>query len=496
MTKAKSKPVFPYIRALFYFMFSKRIIPVIAVLVTLVAVAWQVENWRGRQRWEKVKESVLAEGDSLDWRTYVPEAVSDGENAAAHPVFASTLVPLEQTRGNGGFPFKRDFSRLEPQFFGNLPVELLQSITPLELEFWQDVLRNSPTIAWPDPEPGTPAEDVLMATEEAGAGLAAFSDAFSRPRCHWFPLEDYLKGKDLPVGQVSNAVTFAEKLVPLTFVRALAHLDKGDNHAAVSEVLAVVRFCKSMEADPSLIGVLVSMSLRVQVKPHLPDLLGAPKWNSQDLIQIEENLAGNSVIDLLDRTFCRTRAATVYYANATMQGEPWAYEALKSSGLGKWNVSAVKTMPIGWHYQNLAHSVEWLDDALISRYDRDTRRIVDPGRSGRARWKKRIGPYTFISAVQSPDVANLYRTAAKTQGQWDLCRILCAVERHRREEGEPPDALDELVPQYISELPHDYVTGKLPHYDILPDGKAFLATLDWERTGDPQAFLCRIPVDE
>ncbi|MEZ5326549.1 MAG: hypothetical protein R3F19_15995 [Verrucomicrobiales bacterium] len=45
---------------------------------TLLAIARQVENWRGRKRWEKAEGRDPRPGRfTHDWRTFIPEAVPD-----------------------------------------------------------------------------------------------------------------------------------------------------------------------------------------------------------------------------------------------------------------------------------------------------------------------------------------------------------------------------------------------------------------------------------
>ena len=87
-----------------------------------------------------------------------------------------------------------------------------------------------------------------------------------------------------------------------------------------------------------------------------------------------------------------------------------------------------------------------------------------------------------------PQSSKLYNKAAIVQGNWDLCSVLCALERHRHVHGELPERLEALVPEFLTELPHDYVTGLPPHYRIQADGHAELATLDWEKSGGSGDF--------
>ena len=45
---------------------------VIAVLLTLIALFYRVENWRGRRAWEQCQRELKAKGEQLDWASYVP----------------------------------------------------------------------------------------------------------------------------------------------------------------------------------------------------------------------------------------------------------------------------------------------------------------------------------------------------------------------------------------------------------------------------------------
>jgi len=73
---------------------------------------------------------------------------------------------------------------------------------------------------------------------------------------------------------------------------------------------------------------------------------------------------------------------------------------------------------------------------------------------------------------------------AAAQAWLDETRIACALERYRLAHNAYPSSLDALVPAYISELPHDVVTGDPYHYQLRPDGTFLLYSVGWNQTDD------------
>jgi hypothetical protein len=56
-----------------------------AVLVTLLAVFYTEESWRGQRAWEHCKRDLESRGIKMDWKAYIPAPVPDSENAFAIP---------------------------------------------------------------------------------------------------------------------------------------------------------------------------------------------------------------------------------------------------------------------------------------------------------------------------------------------------------------------------------------------------------------------------
>ncbi|MEZ5326547.1 MAG: hypothetical protein R3F19_15985 [Verrucomicrobiales bacterium] len=465
---------------------------------TLLAIAWQVENWRGRKRWEKTKAEILARGDSLDWRTFIPEAVPDEENAAMHPVFDVTIAAHGPKQSSGCFPFHRDFEPLVKSYFRNFPNRPPIHQPRLDLEYWHRILVDGDEGNLPK-DVKTLANEVLAATDDVGTGIRAFSEAFSRPRCQWFPYHDQLFNEQADGQAVGGTPYFMEMAVQFTvatFVRSLANLETGNNSAAREAMIASLRFSRSMDENPLCVGALTSWGLGLEEVRYLPQLLRHPAWGEADLETLAGHLESPDFLDRIDKCLKLDRASTIHYGTSIVSGRPLLSDAtIGVTGRRDWKFYAsVRLMPHGWIYQSMAADADLWYEAHLHRYDSRLKRIVATDFPDiHSKLENRCIPYGFFARRVFPKLADPYYKAAIVQSQWDLCRVLCALERHRRVHGELPEKLEALVPEFLTGLPHDYVTGLPPHYRIGADGQAELATLDWDKTGNPETFLCRVP---
>jgi hypothetical protein len=57
----------------------------LACLITLVALGYAIENWRGQQAWNRCRAQLEARGEVLDWSAFIPAPVPDAQNAFEAP---------------------------------------------------------------------------------------------------------------------------------------------------------------------------------------------------------------------------------------------------------------------------------------------------------------------------------------------------------------------------------------------------------------------------
>lgn len=63
---------------------------VLACLVTLVALFYAEENWRGKRAWDSYRQEWEAKGERFDFASLVPPPVPDEQNFALAPIVASS----------------------------------------------------------------------------------------------------------------------------------------------------------------------------------------------------------------------------------------------------------------------------------------------------------------------------------------------------------------------------------------------------------------------
>jgi hypothetical protein len=118
-----------------------------------------------------------------------------------------------------------------------------------------------------------------------------------------------------------------------------------------------------------------------------------------------------------------------------------------------------------------------------------TNRIVSPAtlRQALAVMASRTKHYSYYQIEAQavfPAIAPGVMKVARIQAQVDLARVACALERYRLANGNYPETLDPLAPQFIAPLPHDLINGQPLHYHRTDDGKFILYSIGWDEKDD------------
>src|SRR5688572_11936628 len=79
-------------RWLFSWRGVRRILIVLAWIVTAIALLYGFENWRGWRAWNKTRQQLEARGEILDFKALIPEGVPPEQNFAATPFVESWFV--------------------------------------------------------------------------------------------------------------------------------------------------------------------------------------------------------------------------------------------------------------------------------------------------------------------------------------------------------------------------------------------------------------------
>ncbi|MEM7386168.1 MAG: hypothetical protein AAF514_14600 [Verrucomicrobiota bacterium] len=466
-------------------------------LVTLGALGWQFENLRGRLRWEKTQRALAAEGISLDWRSYHPSGpIRPEDNIADHPFFEG--VPrqwMTDPQGNRtGISLGLD--QIFPPFFEGLPEPLFHHSAPKEKTSWTDALIR----VYPE------SADLLAATAQVEPLLAQLSEALQRPQCQWLPFDPAEQVSPIYSPNLPSISGPLEKLVFLVQARAAALLDLDRGEQAAKELQALLQFPRVFMSSTTVVEELVARVATSLTTDHLEEILLDPRWDESSLTVIQEGT--NRPINHLHRQqngFSYELAAANHWLEGLMNHEPWAPKPTRGISANHplerrlqelQNVCFAvlpEIMPRGWWHQNLANGAEEWKTHLLSAYDPETDRVSPSRAPGRGRlFNGVITPTNFLVQTHYPDIYFYVQGTAETQTKSDLLVVLCALQRYRlRHEGYPTDLETLKAEGLLARIPHDYVTGKPPHYERNQTGFV-LASLDWEQTGNPEDYLCRV----
>jgi hypothetical protein len=79
-------------------------------------------------------------------------------------------------------------------------------------------------------------------------------------------------------------------------------------------------------------------------------------------------------------------------------------------------------------------------------------------------------------------------TLLKTETRRQQTIAAIALERHRLKHGHYPDSLQKLIPDYLSQIPHDPMDGRPMRYRLNPDATFTLWSVGFDgkdNSGDP-----------
>ncbi|MDA7614621.1 hypothetical protein N8586_05755 [Verrucomicrobiales bacterium] len=105
----------------------------------------------------------------------------------------------------------------------------------------------------------------------------------------------------------------------------------------------------------------------------------------------------------------------------------------------------------------MAVKIDCWDKNIVSNYDSQNQlidRTREPDSSEIA--KADLTPYNFLANLIVTQIANFGRNMAESQTQWDLLRVVCALQRYRLKHAGFSEDLDTLVTgEFMKNIPHD-----------------------------------------
>ena len=453
-------------------------------IVSLVALFYAAELWRGKRAWAAVAREAKARGETLDYETLLTPQPPDDQNFAKAPLFApffglddaqtrkatagqiAELVgPFHARRHKAGTPFA-------PWLEGR------ESDLLLCWEFHFQTNRQDV------PDKAKVVATMLAALEPYSAIIEQVRPFSSRPAC-WFPLEQRVP--DLMDSQASWAMN---KLLRLVRLRASTDLATKRPDAAFENLRLILRLADygRQRPQPTSIAYTEHHFAVVDGLQPLWEGLTQHAWTAAQIAELQRQL---EQLDLLNDYDDAVRADALTMATFVERLIPTANprpsrelfegaDEQRALDLVRW------VYPVGWSLQDQAAIHRLHLERTSMAIELAKRRIGDKSND---RPRELFG-YSdpFFPVFITPKLWEMYAEAREsfpfTQTVVDLATLACALERYRLAGGEYPATLDALVPQFVAKLPHDVINGEPLKYRRTDGGGFVLYSVGFNQVDD------------
>jgi hypothetical protein len=427
----------------------KRIIFGLVALVTFVALVIAFENWRGKRAWLKFKTEWESKGESFDVASVIPDKVPDDQNFAMtpflQPLFDYQYAPWAIYKNSNGLNRAQSISLSGT----NPPPEFArrEKNKHTDLKEWQNFFSQNTNYP-PSTARQSASADILHALSKFDDVVAELRAASARPRSV-YPVhyhESYTA--HIPHLKVLKSISDVVRL------RALAELEQGSSAEAFADLRLCIYVGESLKSEPLLISQMVRLAILERGCGTIWETLD--RWNDEQLVELQRTLSEIDVLEDYPRGMRGERVFANDVFGRIRRGEYFPGELAFAARYG----------PGGFLYQN-----QLTVNALHQKYtfapvDLERRRVDAALTSKMDDIPELKGwhPYRVFAHLLFPTLSKAVVRVTKTQTDLDLAAIACALERYRRSNGSYPERLEELMPRFMTKVPHDLVSGESLRY--------------------------------
>lgn len=491
----------PPLRRLFARLLHYRMLG-LASLVTLVALFYAIENWRGRRAWLAFRESWEAKGVYFSADKIVPRAIPDSENMYEAPPWTALRLTKQGNTYQG--PPDVDWFSITGPKSGDTPASVnLQVARPENLSAWQDFYRGTNNqYAGPDgmvtnffpvasANTNTPPQDILLALSKYDQQLAELRVAAQRPQARF--AINYEDG----FGALLPHLSRMKGVVQYLRLRSSALLSEGESAAALKDVLLAFRSERALATEPWLISQLVRIGAFQITLNSVWEGLAAHRWNAAQLSELEQELAtadfladyqlgmaGERYFSIWSVEFMRLKGDPNALFDYPIQSKPEV--SLSDQILTAIGQNLFRLIPTGWFEQNKLSLGRMHVDLIRPMVD-EKNRLVTPASSAisdTAISQFHPTPYNLFAGMLIPALSQSAQKTAVAQTYLNLARIAIALERYRLANEQLPENLNALTPQFIASVPHDIINGQPLKYRRSDKESFVLYSVGWNATDD------------
>ncbi|HWC58777.1 MAG TPA: hypothetical protein VHC44_03715 [Verrucomicrobiae bacterium] len=425
-----------------------------AVLVTVIALFYAEENWRGQRAWEQRNRELQAKGIVLDWDKFIPPAVPDDQNVFKAPKMQEWFVTrTEVTNG-----LRRISS--------NELTSLLQS--PTNFPVWGE----KRTI---DTE--TEARAYLNWSDQLQPQFNLIHEALKRP---YSQMEgSYSQPFEIPIPNFIVIRSLARVLAQ----RSHCYLILREPDQAVAELAFMHDLSHFLDAKPTgqpmtLVAAMINVAVVGVHAEAAGKGLQAHAWQQAQLLELQRQFSDVHTMIPVAAAFHAEPAASTHAMQTISMKEI-------SNAFGS-EANLFRVAPRGWILQNIANEAPFffapadafdIERNIVSpRIYKDYAKRLETFRSHRSL-------FNILAALMIPNFSKAVQTTARNQNAANLAVVACGLERYRLAKGSYPASLDMLEANFVTKLPHDIINGGPLQYHR--DGDSYvLYSIGWNEKDD------------
>lgn len=479
---------------------------VLVWLVTLVALFYAEEDWRGRHAWGKYAQQLQARGEPIG--NLIPKSVPDDQNFAMTPSLAPLFdfVPgTQQFRDKSALAmvqdpppgYKNASGKVKDHQEGNWARGMKVDFVAWALAY-EPALSKSTLSAFPDR--AAAAKSVLADLQEWTPLLTEIQSASQRPYSRFNIRYDEENTPSILLPHLSVLKRFVQVLK----LRAAAELAAGQTGPALQDVDLAFKITNAIKDEPILISCLVRMSeIQLCLQP-IWEGMAVQAWSPDQLKELQQKLSGLDVLAEARKAFGDDRAAlgntTIEFVRKSPLRRVDAIglfdDVNPGTGYGSFASMFLCLVPSGWFYQEELEYDRIFDRLVMPLIDINKRQVSPELASRTQQDLQQLlqgDPLTLtlrhrlFARLLVPAVSSLAPKVARTQTAVDLGVTACALERYRLANGHYPDDLTQLVPAFLATVPHDVIDGKPLRYHQ-EGGRFVLYSIGWNAQDDSGKF--------
>jgi hypothetical protein len=504
-----------------------------ACCLTLVIAFYTIENLRASLAWSGHIEKLKAEGISTDYCDYIPPEIPDEENLAKIPMFAAFEYE-RLPRKNKRTPWDVGEVQWKDESFGSLNNLSIyyrskrnrritqglekaegrwQEAEPTDLQMLQIYYRgtnavdldlvqprhksiltnkhtndswNRATNSFPFPKkPGSPSEDVLIALKNYDYIWEELKSASNQRKQMRFPLHyDELFGCLLPhLSHIKSLHRYGK-------LRATAELASGRHQEATESIRMMMQINEGLRNETFFISHLVRIAdLYFGIHP-IWEGIHRHAFEPEDLQLLSSALEDvNFLAELPDllRMECSVFVATM----GTMEKHRYSFYDHFGSGSfneeqwpGNWtSISYINLAPSGWFKQNMlyySNELRAIEGLITDVIEMKPNAIRNFESHLNASLKKPVTTYNVLAKqlYLYKNEASFYKTLT-AENTVRMVRTAIALERYYLKHQQYPEALGELVPEFLNDIQLNLFSGNTFQYTREKEDRFRLHVSGW-----------------